>query len=271
VVAIALAAVALAGMRSGPDGVGSNDLSVLEWFIIAAGVGLGVGLLFALYIGREDDSERLMLTTVGAVVFASGLAQALGISPMFVNLVAGLVVSFTSPHAPRLAESLARLRPPLMVMTMLLAGLYWQPPALWVWLIVPVYLGLRWVAVLISHRAADAAFVPPNEDKSRVPSTGPVVMVQGSIAAAVAVGYAVHQPALGPEMTSIVLAAMLIGDPIGRRVARRAVANDGDFAPLAPARPERAARPDPVADAEPHAESRPVPSPGSKPEEEAKE
>ena len=138
--------LSLAGARSSSYGLGAG---LTEWALLALSLGGVCGVLFSLFIGRESDPHRVFLAAVGAVTFASGIGNALGVSPLFVNLVAGWTVARTSAHAPQVLCEMQRMSHPLFVMTMLLAGAMWVPVTGWAWLLPLIYVVARAASRLV--------------------------------------------------------------------------------------------------------------------------
>jgi hypothetical protein len=59
---------------------------------------------------------------VGAALLGTGIAWRLGLSPLSVSFVMGVVLSITSRHAPELRRMLAHTEPAVLLPTLLLAG-----------------------------------------------------------------------------------------------------------------------------------------------------
>ena len=126
VVALILLGITLAAARSG-EGQARYGMGVTEWVVAAIGLGVLCGALFTLLIGRERDPMRMFLTSVGVVTFASGIGSALGVSPLFVNLLLGVTVAAASPHAEELLREVTRLSQPVNVLVLVFAGALWSP------------------------------------------------------------------------------------------------------------------------------------------------
>ncbi len=203
VTAVCVAGLGLALARA-QNGSGRFGLTEPAWLLGSAGLGLALGVLFWLFVGDEGEEhqERTFLATVGVVVFASGLASAIGISPLFLNVLAGIVVSLL-PRTERLHVAVTRLEKPALIIVLIFAGaqLRMQFSLL---LIVPViYAMLRYVALRVST-ATFARVVP---QVVTVPRFGDGVVAQGAIAAAIAVNFA----QVNPELTKVVLPVVLLG------------------------------------------------------------
>ncbi|MFW6201488.1 MAG: cation:proton antiporter, partial [Gemmatimonadota bacterium] len=82
----------------GPVLASAFDATVgLEWISIAALLGVIFGVLFLWLTRPRPSGEEIVLFLLGLVVFASGTALHLGLSPLFVSAVAGAVVANLSP------------------------------------------------------------------------------------------------------------------------------------------------------------------------------
>jgi hypothetical protein len=219
--------VAMAGTRA----AGSAEalgLTLTEWGVITVGAGAACGVLFTLFIGREDDRMRALVATVGAVTFAAGIGAALGVSPLFVNLIAGAIVGVTSPYAARLDGALGALRFPARVLVLLLAGAYWTPVSGWAWILPLAYAVMRAMALRVVAPVSAHTFLPGNNASIRL---GSGLFGQGALAAAIAISFAQRFPGLSGLVTTTILGGMVLTDLISARVLRRYLADQGEINP----------------------------------------
>ncbi|MCA9700039.1 MAG: hypothetical protein KC431_21115 [Myxococcales bacterium] len=227
VLAVLIFGLALAGDRAveAADGYG---LSLAEWAMLIAFAGGLTGLLFTIFIGGAEDDLRLYVATIGVVIFAAGIGDALGVSPLFVNLMAGLVVAATSAHGDRLRINLAQLKHPNAILLLVFAGLSWSPVSGWAWLIPATYMAVRIAARLLATRWAVSTFTHGVEFRR----LGPGLVGQGPLAAAIALSYAQdHPPETGAIVLTAVLVPMLLSDLFAVRALRRVLANAGAIRP----------------------------------------
>jgi Kef-type K+ transport system membrane component KefB len=231
VTAIVLFGLALAGDRAPESGLG-HGLSVVEWAGLTGFAGALTGLLFTIFIRGVEDDLPLYLTTLGLVIFAAGIGAALGVSPLFVNLVAGLTVAATSKHGARLLDNLDRLKRPLAILLLVLAGIAWRPALGWLWLIPAGYLLTRVGTRVWASRFAVSTFVHGAEFRR----LGGGLIGQGSLAAAIALSYAQVHPEHGAVVLTAVLVPMLITDLFAVSTLRRVLANAGAIRPRADVR-----------------------------------
>ncbi len=105
---------------------GVRALTTTEWVAVNLGIGVVLGVLFFLFLGREQDPSRLLLALIGIILFSSGAAYYLNLSPLFVNMVLGLMLANTSRHAAKLREVMQSIKRPLTVVILVLAGASWN-------------------------------------------------------------------------------------------------------------------------------------------------
>lgn len=213
--------MSLALARSSTGGMG---VGLTEWALIALSLGGVCGVLFSLFIGRETDPHRVFLAAVGAVTFASGIGSALGVSPLFVNLVAGWTVARTSTHAHAVRREMQRLSHPLFVMTMLLAGAMWEPVSGLLWLLPVGYVLVRVAARFIFVAAFGQALL---DVRGRLYNG---LWSQGTVAAAIAVSVAQRFPERASVVLSTVLLGSLVSELFSHRLLRAVLVDAGENA-----------------------------------------
>ncbi len=192
------------------------SMTVVEWSVAAGCLGIICGLLFTLFIGRENEPSRIFLAAVGLVIFASGVGSALGISPLFVNLLAGVVVANTSDHADGVRDQLDRLQHPLFVLVLIFAGALWQPVSGALWLLPITYVVGRWLLRRVFTRIAARSVLEPKLETLRL---GNGLISHGSLAVAIALNLAQRFP----EWAAVVLNTVLIGTLVSDLFSRRAL------------------------------------------------
>lgn len=192
------------------------SMTVVEWSVAAGCLGIICGVLFTLFIGRESEPSRIFLAAVGLVTFASGIGSALGISPLFVNLLAGVVVANTSDHADGVREQLDRLQHPLFVLVLIFAGALWEPVTGGLWILPLVYVLARWGLRRLFTRVAARSILVPKLETLRL---GNGLVSHGSLAVAIALNLAQRFP----EWSAVILNTVLIGTLVSDLFSRRAL------------------------------------------------
>jgi Kef-type K+ transport system membrane component KefB len=213
--AIATIGVVLAVVRS-ESGYFIRALGGWGWVLGAMGLGLVCGVCFTLFIGHEKSTSRIFLATVGTVTFAAGVGSALGVSPLFVNLVAGMVVGGLSRHENVLRKELDRLQHPIFVLLLILTGAMWTPVSGSLWLFPLVYLVVRLLAGRVLLHLLTKALTAINPER-----IGTGLLAQGTLAVAVAVDYSLQVPEHAPVVLTTVLIGTLASDMAAGGVVRR--------------------------------------------------
>ncbi len=202
-------------------------LTLTEWELAAIGLGIVCGLLFGLFLGRENDPGRIFLASVGLVTFAAGTGSAVGISPIFVTMFAGLTVSLTSPHVDILRGHLEKLLHPLFVLLMVFAGALWVPVEAELWLLVPIFVLARLLFRRITMNTLAFTFLDP-PPSTRLLGSG--LWAPGTLAVAIAVSGALRFPALSPVILSCVIVGALFSELFSHRALRRLLDDAGEVA-----------------------------------------
>jgi Kef-type K+ transport system membrane component KefB len=223
--AIFVLGLVLASARA-TDAANRFAMTVTEWELAAVAIGVVCGLLFGLFVGRESESSRIFLATIGLVTFASGIGSALGISPLFVNLLAGVTVSVASPHADKLREQLERLAHPLFVLIMVFAGAMWTPVSGTLWIVVAAYVLFRFA----SRRAA-MSFITGSflETPLQTPRLGNGLLAQGTLAPAIAVNCTLRFPEFDAVLLSTVLVGALASELWSQQALRKLLDDAGEI------------------------------------------
>ena len=105
----------------GPDDLASAATELL----LAAGIGAGVGLTMDAVTRFAVRSDRLATAAVVALVFTSGLATTLEVSPLLACLVLGGVQTNLTPSRDRLVDSVfADFEPAILTVFFTLAGMH---------------------------------------------------------------------------------------------------------------------------------------------------
>lgn len=224
--AVFVLGLVLVGDRATGSTGASSELGLFAWEAIAAGCGIVCGLLFSLFIGSESDLQRLFLASVAAMIFAAGIGTALEISPLFVNLFAGITVAVISPHEARLRAELGRLEHPLFVLIMIFGGAMWVPVSGWLWLFPVAYVVARYVALRLFARVATRALIRPPMRTARV---GNGLLAQGALAVAIGVNVAQSSTEQGAIVLTTVIVGTLASDLWSIRALRTVLADAGEI------------------------------------------
>ncbi len=117
--------------------------TITEWTVMVTGIGVFLGLLFWLFVGRDYSQINTYLATIAVVTLASGIAVAVGVSPLFLNFICGATLALTSKQAEKISTILNSLRGPLTVLILFFAGASLKPFNLAELALPIVYIGIR--------------------------------------------------------------------------------------------------------------------------------
>ncbi len=187
---------------------GIRPLTTTEWVAVNIMFGIVLGILFFLFLGREESRQKLLLALIGIVVFASGAAYYLNLSPLFINLVLGIMLANTSEARNRLMEILQSVEKPFYVVLLVFAGAAWELGTSSQW---PVWAGfillyglLRYLGKFIGGYLAYSSSENPERLARRV---GLGLLSQGGVAVAMIINY---QQVYKNEFTNIVVTCVLV-------------------------------------------------------------
>lgn len=196
--------------------------AIALWDAAAVASGVGLGIIFHVFVGDEHDHKKLFVATIGIVALASGVADALHFSPLFVNMVAGATIANISSATPDLLAADIRLRRPVFVVLLILAGATWQPIPGLLWLVPLGFVIVRMIALRVGARVAIVTAVSDIDDDT--PRFGNALLSQGALVAAIAVNYhmVVTSSAAATPIADVILTTLLLS----------AVVNEIWFGPL---------------------------------------
>lgn len=199
------------------------------WFGAHLVMGGALGLIFAAFLLRDYEDDKLLAVTMGMIVFTSGLAYYLQLSPVFVNFVLGLVLSNINRQSERVEQMLLSVERPLYIVLFFFAGAYLSFDIPW-WAFggFIVLLGLRLVGRTVGGLLM-GRMTPSNRD---YPSMGAALLAPGGLSVAMALDYyEVHDASSWgtPVYVTIVL-AIISSEVLSYRATRRWLIDATDVA-----------------------------------------
>lgn len=223
-VAVVIAGATLAARRASIESM-RLGVTELQWLAAILLLGIACGVLFRIFLGRSStDDDRTFLASCGIIILTSGLAAALGISPLFTCATAGATVSVISRQQEALGQVMERLERPALAMLSIFAGAMWEPIYGVVWVLPLAYL----LARVIANRIAARAALFTRGGVAPVVSVGPALLAQGGLAAAIAINHAQVYPEEGAIVLTTILVPMVLVDVIAPGRLRRFFSNAGE-------------------------------------------
>jgi len=176
--------------------------------LVTIGIGVILGFLFFLFIGKDQSTNKAFLSMVGILVFASGSAFFLQLSALAVNLILGATLAQTR-RGGRMALQLERTQRPVTLILLIFAGALWQPPPLVAAVVLTAgFVALRLLARIVGVGLATGG-TPLRGDLWRG------LLDQGDVAVAMAVGFQLvyglvyDHPAIDLVHTTILVGVVL--------------------------------------------------------------
>ncbi|MFW5966294.1 MAG: hypothetical protein ACOCV2_02195 [Persicimonas sp.] len=142
-----------------PEGLEvASGYTWLVWLAIELALGGVLGLVFSSFLRRDFADEKIITIIIGMVIFTSGAAFYLDLSPLFVNFIMGIVLINTAPHADHVHARLKAIHRPLYIVLFFFGGIMWSLEApLWGIALVVAYIPLRRLGRLVGSVAASRA------------------------------------------------------------------------------------------------------------------
>lgn len=162
-----------------------------EWLIVSIAIGAGVGLLFNYLLKGWFTQEEIFLLVLGLVIFTSGIGFYLHVSPIFLNMIVGIVLAQSQRNYQKVTRVLVLAEKPIYLMLLIFAGAMWHLPDSMELLLIFGFIATRYVAKylggFVSARTINCAFPVPH-------SLGNVLTSFGGISLAIAFNYKLFFP-----------------------------------------------------------------------------
>lgn len=185
------------------------------WFWGLAGVGLGVvcAVVFLWLARLRPSREELVLYLLGISALSAGAALQLQISPLFVGMVAGALITNLNPQWHRVFRMMERWEKPIYVVLLLLAGASLRFPTAWIVPLAVAYALVRGGAKVVSTALLVNTLSLPFRTPRRL---GLGLVPQGGISIAMALSLALTLSAVAPRIGGVdagelVLATVVLG------------------------------------------------------------
>jgi Kef-type K+ transport system membrane component KefB len=196
------------------------------WLAAACGLGLALGALFHLITLYRYTDNQLLVIVLGLIVFCGGAAHYLRLSPLFVNMIAGMLVANRSPQRLRILRPLLAVEKPIYLTLLTLAGAMWTCPPASLFALVPLFILLRLIGKFVGgHLATLAAGLATRSSLGM----GPGLVPHGGMAVVIALNVKQFFPgALGDLALCAAIASVLVAEPIGPLILQRLLREEGE-------------------------------------------
>jgi hypothetical protein len=215
----------------------SWQLPGTAWLFLTLGLGMATGLIMYTLLRLAKRAADPLIVTLGAIVFASGFAANLRLSPVVVCFVMGLLVTNApGAHKANLQVTLVRLERPLYFLFLLIVGAVWDLGDWRGWALMTVFVGGRLVGNLAGvHLANKASDLGLEAAQRRALAVAPL----GPLALAVVISAQLLYPggSISLIVTAIVGGAVMTEILVQLATRRRGPDGTGTDAPASETRP----------------------------------
>ncbi len=211
--------------------LGASDkikLTPTEWIVISILLAVIIGILFFIFIGREQDENKLFVAVLGIAIFTSGVAYFLNFSPLYMNFILGVILTNLSKISDKIDASLNRLLRPFGILIVIMAGFYWLPATQWVFVAAVLsFIILRFYTKKIAgYLAYKSSF---DQDKLHF-EIGRGLFSSDIIVAAMIIDYInVYQNQFTPIVISCVLSSLIFYSIIGFSTTKNYLIDVGEI------------------------------------------
>ena len=203
--------------HSGSTGIIS--ITPVEWFVVSIFIGLFLGFLFFIFLEREENENKLLIAILGIIIFTSGSAYYLNLSPLFINLIVGLVIGNFYKSKELIIELFKKLEYHFYIIILIYAGALIRIDNFLIFIFgLLAYLFLRYFIKYFSGWVAYKA----SFDKTKFNQIiGKGLNTQGIIAIAIMVNYQqIFNNQLSNTIFSIIVFAVLINEIFSTKITK---------------------------------------------------
>lgn len=214
------------------QGVPKNlDITVTEWFVINIVIGIIIGILFFIFLEREEDENKLFLALMGIIIFTSGVAYYLNFSTLFISLIMGIFIANTSKVHKRLEAALEKLEHPFYVIILIYAGSILYVNNWYIWVAgLGLYLILR---MNIKNFNGWFAYQASYDKTAFSPTIGKGLNSQGLIAIAMALNFIqVYENEFSILVFSVIIAAVIVNEFLSIKWTRDVLIDLNEISPM---------------------------------------
>lgn len=189
----------------------TRNFGFWQWLAIHLLLGTVLGAIFGMFLRKDLGQEKTMTVVIGMVIFSSGLAYYLQLSPILVNTVLGFVLINTCSQGEEVEQMLTSLERPLYIVLFFFAGVSWNFAQRWWTLVLFIpYLGLRRVGRGVGGVLASFGSLLDR----RTPGMGRALLAPGGLSVAIALNFdAVYGHTIfGPAVYTTLLLGIIISD-----------------------------------------------------------
>lgn len=199
------------------------------WFGIHIVIGAVLGIVFTLFLSRDFEDEKILTVVIGMVIFTSGVAYFLKLSPIFVCFVLGVVLANICRQSDHVLQMLLSVQRPLYIVIFFFVGANIPfDVAWWTWLLAVPYLLLRGAGRFVGGLVGNRLWPTMRQ----LPQVGSALLAPGALSAAMLLNF--NQVFQGEPFVAqtyaVLLLAIVLSEPLAFRFSRRWLIDATDVA-----------------------------------------
>jgi Kef-type K+ transport system membrane component KefB len=197
------------------------------WLGLHIGLAVILALMFAAFLLRDYEDDKLLTVVIGIVIFTSGLAFYLEVSPIFVNFLVGLTLA-TMIKSEQVERMLSSVERPLYIVLFFFAGASLRTEVSWWAVLFLPFLLLRFFGRSLGGFLANRL----SHEVRAFPSVSAVLWAPGGLSVAMALNFIAvfGRLKLASELYLLILLSILASEAIAYQSARRWVIDATDVA-----------------------------------------
>ena len=209
--------------------LGIDFSPALQWIVASIVFGASMGFLLHLLTQVHCMEDELWVFTIGIITFTGGVSQFFGLSPLFVNMVAGITAANLPGSKDRVFMAIARQEKTFYIGFLILAGALWRPEALVSVGLAAAYLTFRMVGKVLGGYAA-ARFV--SAELTISPMIGFGLLSQSGVAIAMAMDlYLSGSGAMTDLIMAMLVIAVIVNELVSPAMTNRLLLKSGEKNP----------------------------------------
>lgn len=214
----------LAYFRGGQMQAAIGNLHPGTWVAVYVGLGIGLGLLFAFFLGPNSDENSRFLSLVGITTFAAGSAFLLDFSPLCICVLVGVALVNQSSAGVAIQRTLLSSERPISLLLYVFAGALWIPPSDWIMTLV-AFAGF----VLLRAIGKRAAGMTTSWEGRRDLGRGLLGFGDTAVAMAISLRLAFPSEALTHVVYTVVLLSVVVQQALAPRALRNLLVDTGSI------------------------------------------
>lgn len=186
--------------------------AAIQWLFIAIVIGVITGVIYVHIISKAPSDQELLLITMGLVLFSGGLSLYLELSPIFSNLIAGIIIANYSKNWHKIEHLTIKAEKTIYLILLIIAGAMWDFGSVYAVTFALIYFLIRLCGKLFSGIFISKTFF----SLENIPSfIGLGLTCQSGMAAAMLINFQIFaQTELDKIIVSTIIISIILNDLI---------------------------------------------------------